>query len=36
MFINGLSWEVVLPFVLAAICGGLAWIAFERRDLQTA
>lgn len=36
MFINGLGWEVVLPFVLAAICGGLAWVAFERRDLQTA
>jgi energy-coupling factor transporter ATP-binding protein EcfA2 len=36
MFINGLSWEVVLPFALAAACGGLAWVAFERRDLQTA
>jgi ABC-2 type transport system permease protein len=36
MFINGLGWEVVLPFALAAACGGVAWIAFERRDLQTA
>jgi ABC-2 type transport system permease protein len=36
MFINGLSWEVVLPFALAVVCGGLAWVAFERRDLQTA
>ena len=36
MLINGLRWEVVLPFVLAAACGVVAWIAFERRDLQTA
>jgi ABC-2 type transport system permease protein len=36
MFINGLGWEVVLPFALAAACGCLAWVAFERRDLQTA
>jgi len=36
MLINGLGWEVVLPFVLAAACGGVAWVAFERRDLQTA
>jgi ABC-2 type transport system permease protein len=36
MFINGLGWEVVLPFGLAAVCGGVAWVAFERRDLQTA
>jgi ABC-2 type transport system permease protein len=36
MFIDGLGWEVVLPFVLAAACGGVAWVAFERRDLQTA
>jgi ABC-2 type transport system permease protein len=36
MFINGLSWEVLLPFALAAVCAGLAWIAFDRRDLQTA
>jgi ABC-2 type transport system permease protein len=36
MFIHGLGWEVVLPFALAAACGGLAWVAFERRDLQTA
>jgi ABC-2 type transport system permease protein len=36
MFINGLGWEVVLPFVLAAVCGCAAWFAFERRDLQTA
>ena len=36
MFINGLGWEVVLPFALAAACGCVAWVAFERRDLQTA
>jgi ABC-2 type transport system permease protein len=36
MFINGLGWEVVLPFALAAACAGLAWVGFERRDLQTA
>jgi putative exporter of polyketide antibiotics len=36
MFINGLGWEVVLPFALAAACGGIAWVFFERRDLQTA
>ena len=36
MFINGLHWEVVLPFLLAAACGGVAWAVFERRDLQTA
>jgi hypothetical protein len=36
MFINGLGWEVVLPFALAAACGGIAWVAFKRRDLQTA
>jgi hypothetical protein len=36
MFINGLGWEVLLPFALAAVCSGLAWFAFERRDLQTA
>lgn len=36
MFINGLGWEVVLPFALAAVCGGVAWFAFERRDLRTA
>ena len=36
MFINGLTWEVVLPFALAAACGGVAWAAFERRDLQSA
>lgn len=36
MFINGLGWEVVLPIALAAVCGGGAWVAFERRDLQTA
>lgn len=36
MFINGLGWEVVLPFTLAAACGGVAWVALERRDLQTA
>jgi ABC-2 type transport system permease protein len=36
MFINGLGWEVILPFALAAACGGLAWVGFERRDLQTA
>lgn len=35
MLINGLAWEVVLPFVLAAVCGAVAWVAFERRDLQT-
>ena len=35
MFINGLDWEVVLPFVLAAACAGVAWFAFTRRDLQT-
>jgi ABC-2 type transport system permease protein len=35
MFINGLSWEVLLPFLLAAVCAGLAWVAFERRDLQS-
>jgi hypothetical protein len=36
IFINGLRWEVVLPFALAAACGCVAWVAFERRDLQTA
>jgi hypothetical protein len=36
MFIHGLSWEVLLPFALAAVCGGLAWVAFEHRDLQSA
>jgi len=36
MFINGLGWEVVLPFALAAVCGGLSWGAFQRRDLRTA
>ena len=36
MFINGLGWEVVLPFLLAAVCGGVAWVAFQRRDLRTA
>jgi ABC-2 type transport system permease protein len=36
MFINGLGWEVVLPFALAVVCGALAWLAFERRDLQSA
>jgi ABC-2 type transport system permease protein len=36
MFINGLGWEVVLPFALATACGGIAWVAFKRRDLQTA
>lgn len=36
MFINGLGWEVMLPFALAAACGGVAWAAFKRRDLQTA
>jgi ABC-2 type transport system permease protein len=36
MLINGLGWEVVLPFVLAAACGAVSWAAFERRDLQTA
>jgi ABC-2 type transport system permease protein len=36
MFINGLGWEVALPFALAAVCAGLAWVAFERRDLQGA
>ena len=36
MFINGLRWEVVLPFAFAAVCGGIAWVAFQRRDLQTA
>jgi ABC-2 type transport system permease protein len=35
MFINGLGWEVLLPFALAAACGGVAWFGFERRDLQT-
>ena len=35
MFIHGLGWEVVLPLALAIVCGGLAWVAFERRDLQT-
>jgi hypothetical protein len=34
MFINGLDWEVVLPFVLAAASAGVAWFAFTRRDLQ--
>jgi hypothetical protein len=36
MFINGLRWEVVLPYALSAACRGLAWVAFERRDLHTA
>jgi hypothetical protein len=36
MFINGLGWEVVLRFGLAAACGGVSWIAFDRRDLRTA
>jgi len=36
MLINGLGWEVVLPFLLAAACGGVSWVAFERRDLQSA
>ena len=36
MFINGLGSEVVLPFALAGACGCVAWIAFERRHLQTA
>jgi ABC-2 type transport system permease protein len=34
--INGLGWEVLLPFALGAACGAVAWFAFERRDLQTA
>jgi ABC-2 type transport system permease protein len=35
MFINGLGWEVVLPFVLAIVCTAAGWFAFERRDLQS-
>ena len=36
MFINGLGWEVVLAILLASACGGVAWVAFGRRDLQSA
>jgi ABC-2 type transport system permease protein len=36
MFVNGLGWEVLLPLALAAVCGGIAWVAFEHRDLQNA
>lgn len=35
MLIDGLGWEVVLPFAFAAACGGIAWVAFARRDLRT-
>lgn len=34
MLINGLDWDVLLPFGLAALCGLIGWQAFLRRDLQ--
>ena len=34
MLINGLDWDVLLPFGLAALCGLVGWQVFLRRDLQ--
>lgn len=34
MFINGLDWDVALPFVLAAVCLAVGWWSFLRRDLR--
>ena len=34
MLINGLDWDVVLPFALAAVCLVVGWQVFVRRDLQ--
>lgn len=34
MLINGLDWEVVLPFITAFVGLLLGWIVFVRRDLQ--
>ena len=36
MLIKGLTWNVALPFVLAALSLLVGWWAFLRRDLQTA
>jgi hypothetical protein len=36
MLINGLTWNVALPFVLATLSLLVGWWAFLRRDLQTA
>ncbi|MGI9539439.1 MAG: ABC transporter permease [Miltoncostaeaceae bacterium] len=34
MFINGLEWDVALPFALAAACLAVGLVAFARRDLR--
>jgi putative exporter of polyketide antibiotics len=34
MLINGLDWDVLLPFGLAAVCALVGWQVFLRRDLQ--
>ena len=34
MLINGLDWDVLLPFGLAVIGLLIGWQAFTRRDLQ--
>ena len=36
MLIKGLTWNVALPFVLAALSLLVGWWAFLRRDLQAA
>lgn len=35
MFINGLDWDVAMPFALAAVCLAASWALFVRRDLQS-
>lgn len=34
MLINGLTWDVLLPFGLATVCLVVGWQVFLRRDLQ--
>ena len=35
MLINGLTWDVTLPFITATLCLLIGWQAFLHRDLQS-